>query len=180
MTFKSLPFFFALFTVGLSSCGLVDDVVPDITVDVDGSEIVFTLPEADEAGTFVLPDQEIPSEVVAKLNDENISADRVKSVKLNSALFRVATANAAIDFTAVDRVKLTITTPGLGTITLAENDFSDLSGGSVTLEVNDTELLDHLLSATSDFQLTITTNTPVPADTDLAVKPEFRLTASPL
>lgn len=180
MTFKSLPFFIALFAISLTSCGLVEDAIPDITVDVDGSEIVFTLPEADEAGTFVLPNQEIPSEVVSRLNDENIDEDRVKSVKLNAALFRIATANSSVDFDAVDRVKLTITTPGLGTITLAENDFSDLSGGSVTLEVNDTELLDHLLSASSDFQLTVTTNAPVPTDTDLAVKPEFRLTAQPL
>lgn len=180
MTFKSLSFFSVLFAISLSSCGLVDDVIPDIMVDVDGSEIVFTLPEADEAGTFVLPNQEIPSEVVSKLNDENIGTDRVKSVKLNTAVFRIATANASIDFDAVDRVKLTITTPGLGTITLAENDFSDLTGGFVTLQVNDAELLEHLLSASSDFQLTVTTSAPVPADTDLAVKPEFRLTASPL
>ncbi len=182
MTFKSFSLLLLLsFTLFLTpSCGLFDDVVPDIVVKIDGSEIIFNLPEASTEGVFTLTNTGLPSDVAAKLADENVDQARAKSAKLTTAVFRIVTENAPIDFSVIDRVKLTITSPGLATITLADDDFSDLVGGIVNLEVTDAELLDHLLTATADFELTVTTNTAVPAAIELGVRPEFEVAASPL
>lgn len=179
MTFKLLPFFLALFAISWTSCSLVKETPADITVDVDGSEIVFTLPESANGGVFVLPNQEIPSEVIAKLNDENINEERVKSIKLNDGSIDITTADSPFDFDNVQHVELTITTPGLRTVTLVDNYVPEREGYVLPLEVNDTELLDHLLSASSEFQLTVVC-APVPEDIDLVVRLEFQLTATPL
>jgi len=182
MTFKSLSLLLLLFsTLFLApSCGLLDDAVPDIVVKVDGSEIIFNLPEANAAGVFTLTNVGLPSDVAAKLADENVDQSRAKSAKLSAAVFRIATEDAPVDFSVIDRVKLTITSPGFGSVTLADDDFSDLVGRTVNLEVADAELLDHLLTATADFELTVTTNAAIPEVIDLAVRPEFEVTASPL
>lgn len=170
----------ALFLLAFPSCSLFEDALPDVTVNVDGSDINFTLPEAAQAGVFTLTNAGLPSDVAAKLADENIDESRAKSVKIASAFFRIVTVDAPVDFSVIDRVKLTISTPGLGSITLADDDFSNLVGSTVNLEVTEAELLDHLLAASADFELTVTTNGAIPAAIELGVRPEYELTASPL
>jgi hypothetical protein len=157
----------ACFTLTIASCSLVEDALPDVTVNVNGSDISFALPQADEAGTFTLLNAGLPSDVAEKLADENIDEDRVKSVTLTSANFRIATTGATVGFSAIDRVSLTVTAPGFGTLTLSETDFTSLSGNEVLLTIAaNTDLLDHLLAPTADYQL--------------VVRPEFAVTAKPL
>jgi hypothetical protein len=105
----------------------------------------------------------------------------VKSVTLTSANFRIATTGATVGFSAIDRVSLTVTAPGFGTLTLSETDFTSLSGNEVLLTIAaNTDLLDHLLAPTADYQLVVTTNVAVPGELELVARPEFAVTAKPL
>lgn len=175
-------FFLLLLTLfSLSSCELLKDAAPDITLNVDGSVIIFSLPETEEARTFTFTRTGVPSDVAETLDDENINQDRVESVKLERAEFRIATSDNSVDFTDVDRVTLTVSAPGLGTITLSEMDFTPINSDQVSLIVDpDAELLDYLLAPQADYTLTVITNGPVVEESRLRVTPRFRVTAKPI
>lgn len=175
---KSSLFLLALTVLLLPACGLVDDIIPDIEFSVDGGAINFTVPEG-AAGTYELITADVPSDVAAELANENIDDERIKSVKLASALFKVA-ANAGIDISIIDNASVSVTAPGLPALTLASSDLSGISGNEVTLDIRDVDLVQYLLAESATYTLSVTINAEVPAPTMLSVTPSFDVVASPL
>lgn len=172
-------FFLTTLLCAITSCELIEDALPEITVAAQGAPLTFTLPATEEATTYDLEIQDIQSEVIRKLDEEDISTDRVAAVRLNNARVQITTANAGFDFGDVTRIVLSISAPQLPELTVAVRE-TDLTGTSLSLMVTDEGLLDYLLAPTSNFKLGVTTTAPLPQPIDLSVTPEFGITARPL
>ncbi|OAV45708.1 hypothetical protein [Lewinella sp. 4G2] len=180
MIHRILLAFLAVTALMASSCDLIEDAVPDIAFNVEGSEINFTLPAQDEAGTFSVVAADIPSDVKAELDAEDIDDERVKSIGLISIELLISDANAAVDFGVIDDVTATLSAPGFADLELADLTGERLSGDRVQLDVDQVDLTDRLLAESATYTVTITTNDSIPAPVELTARPTFAVVASPL
>ncbi|MEM6772391.1 MAG: hypothetical protein AAF597_17575, partial [Bacteroidota bacterium] len=144
-----------------------------------GTTLTFTLPETTEAAVYEIEIQDVSSDVLRELDEENVNTDQVAGIKLRSALVEIATSNVDFDFGDVANLSLSMRAPGLSEVIIALKD-SDLSGNRITLEIEDRALLEYLLASTATYKLMVTTTAPLPEPIDLDVTPEFGVTARPL
>lgn len=166
--------------VFFGSCEIVEDALPDITFDVNGSELEFTLPRADEAGTYTSVFETTASDIQQSLDDENVSDDRVESVNIKEADFRIITANPTVDLSAIDRITLTVSSPGLGTLTLADSDLSNVNGTETTLTVAESDVKEQLLASMATYTLTVELSSPAEQELDVIIAPMYSVAARPL
>lgn len=180
MTTRLFYCLFALLLISASSCELLEDAVPDVEFDVVGNEIIFKVPATTEAADITITNADIPSDVAAELDAENIDASRVKSIKLASVDFRIVTPNAPISLAAIDRASVSVASPGFPALTFAESDLTNVTTDMATLDVADVDLVERMTAATSDFSLNLQTNTVIPDSLEVGVSGVFRVVASPL
>jgi hypothetical protein len=176
-----LFYLLAAIVIATSSCELINEAVDPITFTIDGSEIPFTLEEQDAPGTFTLSAADVSLGIQRELDAENVSADRLISLRPESLLLRIISTTAPVDLSVIEAASVTIEAPGMAPVTFAAGDLAINSANTeAELNISDRELLDHLLAPTADYELSITITEPIAEPVELGVRPRFRAEADVL
>jgi hypothetical protein len=163
------------------SCELINDAIDPITFSIDGAEIPFTLDEQDEPGTFVLTAEDVSLGIQQELDAENVSSDRLTSVRPESILLRIISTAAPVDLSVIQAATVRIEAAGMAPVTFAAGDLAiNAANTEAELNIADRELLDQLLAPTADYELSITITEAISEPVELGVRPRFRAEAEAL
>ena len=164
----------------LSHCGLVEDALPDVTFNVTADQLRFELPATAEPANIESTLDDVPSEIIAELNREDIDTDRIKSVKIEALELELLSVAEEFSFTDLNDLTVTVVAPGLRPTTLAAGALRDVNGNLATLDVADTDLAEQLLAERASYTVSLRTSRAVPEGVVLGVTPVFAVVARPL
>ena len=163
-----------LFCLTLASCDLVDDLVDPIEFTITTPEANFLLDEQEAAGTMTLEIRELSLGIPQELADENVSTDRLTSLRPESITLRLVDPGE-VNLSVIEVATIRIEAPGVAPVTFASGELVlNAANTEAMLDVRDVDLADALLAPSADYLMTITTNGPVPETTEIAVSMRLR------
>ena len=164
----------ALFLLTLASCDLVDDLIDPIEFTITTPEVNFLLDEQEAAGTTALEVRDLSLGIPQELADENVSTDRLTSLRPESITLRIVDPGT-VDLSVIQNANIRIEAPGIAPVTFASGDLTlNAANTEATLDVRDVDVADALLAPFADYFMTVTTNGPVPEATEIAVSMRLR------
>lgn len=156
MKIKFFVLMLALASFTFQSC---EELLKGIPVTLNLSEN-FTI-EATPKGTFTV-EEEVETNIESTIETVGAELDDIKSIYIISLNVSIADPASGANFSAFDRVAISIVADGLDEIEVASKELNGEGGESVDIDVNATlNLADYLKKETVTYKYSITTNTEI-------------------
>jgi len=151
----------------------------DVNFDMDGGDITFVVSKEDVVNSngqpvvVTTPRQSTSGE---ELGANKTSLDKLKSAKVKSCVVTI-TAPAGEDFSFVNEVKFSLSGQGIPMTLVASKSDIDATATSVTLDVEDVELVEFLQSGEVSSEISFTTDETIDEDITMKAVITYAVTA---
>jgi hypothetical protein len=156
MKIKLLVLALALVSFTFQSC---EELLNGIPVTLNLSEN-FTI-GATPKGTFTV-EEEVETDVENTIATVGAELDDIKSIYIQSLNVSIADLASGADFSAFDRVAISIVADGLDEVEVASKELNGEGGESIDIDVNaDLNLADYLKKETVTYKFSMETNVEI-------------------
>lgn len=162
----------AAFALAIASC---DSELLTVTDDFAGPSVTFDIDATDEAGTFAATADVDDVDLVARLDDNDIDEDNLRSVVMQSATATINDLAGEFDFDDVSAGSVTFSGGGLGAVVVAEIP-AGATGTTTALTVRGDDIKAFLLLDDFTVSITGTSTAAIPENVTVTLATAYELT----